>query len=134
MANLYYNNFYKDVIRERDVLRSNYQGYIKRSEAHLRTKFQELRQTTQMMQQEMHQLCESFECRQMRAHWNHRDNREYQMNIDLPSFNGYLHNEDYLDWIMKVERFFEYMCIPEEKKVKLVPYKLKGGGSLGGNG
>ena len=49
------------------------------------------------------------------------------MNIDLPSFDGYLHIEDYLDWIMEVERFFEYMCIPKEKKVKLEAYKLKGG-------
>jgi hypothetical protein len=66
----------------------------------------------------------------MRAHWNHRDNREYQMNTNLPSFDGYLHNEDYLDWIMEVERFFEYMCILDEKKVKLVAYKLKGGASV----
>jgi hypothetical protein len=49
------------------------------------------------------------------------------MNIDHPSFDGYLHNKDYLGWIMEVERFFEYMCIPEEKNVKLVAYKLKGG-------
>jgi hypothetical protein len=52
------------------------------------------------------------------------------MNINIPSFDGYLHNEDYLDWIMEVERFFEYMCILEEKKVKLVAYKLKGGASV----
>jgi hypothetical protein len=74
MANLYYNNnFYNDVIHERDVVsRSDYQRYIKRSKAPLRTEFQELQQTTQIMQQEMRQLCESFEHRQMRAHWNHK--------------------------------------------------------------
>ncbi|XP_059459967.1 uncharacterized protein LOC132189308 [Corylus avellana] len=131
MANLYYNNnFYNDTVRERDVVsRSDYQRYIKRSEAPWRTEFQELKQTAQMMQQEVRQLWESFERRQMRAHWNHKDTQEYRMNIDLPSFDGYLHIEDYLDWIMEVERFFAYMCIPEEKKVKLVAYKLKGGAS-----
>ena len=30
---------------------------------------------------------------------------------------------------MEVENYFEYMCILEEKKVKLVAYKLKGGAS-----
>jgi hypothetical protein len=59
---------------------------------------------------------------------------ESQRHLGVPdeyraSFDGYLHNEDYLDWIMEVERFFEYMCITEEKKVKLVAYKLKGGAS-----
>jgi hypothetical protein len=51
------------------------------------------------------------------------------MKIDLPSFDGHLHIEDFLDWITEVERFFEYMNITEEKKVKLVAYKFKGGAS-----
>jgi hypothetical protein len=29
--------------------------------------------------------------------------------------------------VTEVERFFEYMCIPEDCKVKLVAYKFKGG-------
>jgi hypothetical protein len=51
------------------------------------------------------------------------------MKIDLPLFDGHFHIEDFLDWITEVERFFEYMNITEEKKVKLVTYKFKGGAS-----
>jgi hypothetical protein len=54
---------------------------------------------------------------------------EYRTNFDLPSFYGYLHNEDYLDWIIEVENFVEYMCIPEDRKVKLMALKLKDGAS-----
>jgi hypothetical protein len=54
---------------------------------------------------------------------------EYQMKIDLPLFDGHLHIEDFIDWIMEVDRFFEYMSIPDERKVKLVAYKFKGGAS-----
>ena len=51
------------------------------------------------------------------------------MRMDLPSFDGHLHIEDFLDWQAGVERFFDYMEVQEEKKVKLVAYKLTGGAS-----
>ncbi|XP_077247208.1 uncharacterized protein LOC143886916 [Tasmannia lanceolata] len=58
-----------------------------------------------------------------------RDSRDFRMKIDLPTFNSHLHIEDFLDWLAEVERFFYYMEIPEEKRVKLVAYKLEGGAS-----
>jgi hypothetical protein len=51
------------------------------------------------------------------------------MKIDLPSFNRHLQIEDFLDWMMEVERFFDYMSIHKDSKVKLVAYKFKGGAS-----
>ena len=50
--------------------------------------------------------------------------------MDLPTFNGHLHIEDFLIWQSNVERFFDYMEIPEDKKVKLVAYKLIEGASI----
>ena len=56
-------------------------------------------------------------------------NFEYQLKMELFTFNGQLHIEEFLDWINEVVRFFDYMEIPDDKKVKLVAYKLKGGAS-----
>jgi hypothetical protein len=49
--------------------------------------------------------------------------------MDLPSFNGQLKIEGFQDWLAVVERFFDYMKIPKDKKVKLVAYRLLGGAS-----
>ena len=48
------------------------------------------------------------------------------MKMDLPSFNGHVQIEEFLDWIIEVEQFFKYMEIREDKHMKLVAYKLKG--------
>lgn len=48
----------------------------------------------------------------------------------MPSFNGQMHIEAFLDWISEVERFFDYMNIKESKKIKLVAMRLKGGASV----
>ena len=58
-----------------------------------------------------------------------RDNQEYCMNMELPSFNGDVTLEEFLDWVTEVERFFTYMETPKYKQVRLVAYKLKGGAS-----
>jgi hypothetical protein len=52
------------------------------------------------------------------------------MKMDLLTFDGHLHIKDFLDWQSNVERFFDYMEILEDKKVKLVAYKLIGGASV----
>jgi hypothetical protein len=53
----------------------------------------------------------------------------FWVKIDLHNFNGYLHVENFLDWILEVENFFDYMQTPEAQQVKLVAYKLRGGAS-----
>lgn len=41
----------------------------------------------------------------------HNDFQYYQIKIDLASFDGHLHLEDFLDWLHNVENFFECMNI-----------------------
>jgi hypothetical protein len=43
-----------------------------------------------------------------------QESHEYRMKIDLHSFNGHLHIEYFLDWVMEVERFFDYISIRDE--------------------
>jgi hypothetical protein len=33
----------------------------------------------------------------------------FRVKIDLPNFNGHLHVENFLDWILEAENFFDYM-------------------------
>ncbi|XP_038973523.1 uncharacterized protein LOC113461341 [Phoenix dactylifera] len=54
---------------------------------------------------------------------------DFRLKVDLPTFNGNLHIKGFLDWLAEVEKFFDYMEIPDQKKVKLVAYKLKCGAS-----
>ncbi|KAL4582173.1 hypothetical protein LXL04_006715 [Taraxacum kok-saghyz] len=46
---------------------------------------------------------------------------------DVPSFNGSMNIEDFLDWMSELENFFQFYEIPMDKRVTLVAYKLKGG-------
>ena len=49
------------------------------------------------------------------------------MKIKILSFSGNLNIKSFLDWIYEVEKFLDMTYIPEEKHVKFVTYKLKGG-------
>ena len=51
------------------------------------------------------------------------------MKVELPSFNGNVSIEEYLDWVSEVEKFFDYMDTADDKQMCLVAYKLKGGAS-----
>ena len=53
----------------------------------------------------------------------------YKVRAEIPTFNGNVDIEGCLDWLYEVETFFEVMNIPEDRKVSLVAYKLKGGAS-----
>ena len=36
----------------------------------------------------------------------------------------------FLDWLIEVDRFFDYTELPDDRKVKFVAYRLKGGASV----
>lgn len=57
------------------------------------------------------------------------NNNNFRIKLDLPCFNGHLYAESFLDWMLEVENFFDYMQIPEAQQVNLVAYKLQGGAS-----
>ncbi|GJZ14964.1 hypothetical protein Tco_0550641, partial [Tanacetum coccineum] len=56
----------------------------------------------------------------------YRRNNEFKLKVNIPSFNGTLAVEDFIDWLAEVDRFFEYMEIPEDQRVRLVACRLKG--------
>ena len=58
---------------------------------------------------------------------DYQEQRDYRMKVELPSFNGNVSIEENLDWVNKVEKFFDYMGTADDKQVCLVAYKLKGG-------
>ena len=49
------------------------------------------------------------------------------MKIEIPSFSGKLDIQSFLDWVYEVEKFFDMTCVPEEKYIKFIANKLKGG-------
>ncbi|XP_026398261.1 uncharacterized protein LOC113294050 [Papaver somniferum] len=65
--------------------------------------------------------------KQHRAYTPYSSLPEYKLKADIPSFNVSFKIEELLDRIYEAEAFFEFMDVPEDSKVKLVAYKLKGG-------
>ena len=56
-----------------------------------------------------------------------RDRGDFRLKVNIPSFSGSLNIDELLDWVAQVDKFFDYMEVPEEKIVKLVACMLKGG-------
>jgi len=52
------------------------------------------------------------------------------MKVEIPSFSRNLNIESFLDWIYKVDKFFDMTYAPMEKQVKFVTYKFKGGAAI----
>ncbi|KAF3644434.1 hypothetical protein FXO38_20175 [Capsicum annuum] len=59
-----------------------------------------------------------------RGHANSGD--MYKIKAEIPTFNGNVNSEGFLDWIYEIETFCEIMNIPPDHRVPLVAYKLKG--------
>ena len=49
------------------------------------------------------------------------------MKVGIPSFSGNLDIEYFLDWIYKMDKFFDMAYVSMKKQIKFVVYKLKGG-------
>lgn len=60
---------------------------------------------------------------------NHGERRQGWKNsdfkVDIPTFEGKLDSDEFLEWVETVERIFEYKDVVEEKKVKLVARRLR---------
>ncbi|GKC22987.1 transposon ty3-I gag-pol polyprotein [Tanacetum coccineum] len=55
------------------------------------------------------------------------ERQSYRVKAEIPNFVGNLDIEAVLDWLYKVDKFFDIMEVPEEEQVKVVAYKLRGG-------
>ena len=53
--------------------------------------------------------------------------------VEFSEFSGQLNIEEFLDWLIEVERFFEDRNIAKKKQVQFVCRKLKGVHGLGGS-
>ncbi|XP_057451853.1 uncharacterized protein LOC130743636 [Lotus japonicus] len=56
---------------------------------------------------------------------NQNHNRDYRVKADIPLFYGTMGVEEFLDWQIDVDRFFDVMGVPENKQVKMVAIRLK---------
>ena len=58
-----------------------------------------------------------------------KDSGDFKLKVDIHFFSGNLNIEDFIDWVVEIDKFFDYMEVSKEKRVKLVACRLKGGAS-----
>ena len=46
---------------------------------------------------------------------DYQEQKDYWMKVELPSFNGNVFTEEYLDWVSEVGKFFDYMGTADDK-------------------
>ncbi|CAN0885361.1 hypothetical protein LINGRAHAP2_LOCUS15099 [Linum grandiflorum] len=56
---------------------------------------------------------------------NQQNRNDYRVKADILLFYGTMGVEEFLDWEIDVDRFFEVMDVPENKQVKMVAIRLK---------
>ncbi|XP_058769117.1 uncharacterized protein LOC131642988 [Vicia villosa] len=56
---------------------------------------------------------------------NLQNNHDYRVKADIPLFYGTMGVEEFLDWQIDVDRFFDVMGVPENKQVKMIAIRLK---------
>lgn len=49
----------------------------------------------------------------------------FNIKVEIPEFEGRAQPDEFIDWLLTVERIFEYKDVPEHRKVKIVAIKLK---------
>lgn len=52
----------------------------------------------------------------------------YRAKKDIPVCDGQMNISEFSNRVKAIENFFDYIKIPKDKQVKMVAYKLKGGG------
>ncbi|CAN0925775.1 hypothetical protein LINGRAHAP2_LOCUS34949 [Linum grandiflorum] len=56
---------------------------------------------------------------------NQQKHNDYRIKTDIPLFYGTMRVDEFLDWLVDVDRFFDLMGVPENKQVKMVAIRLK---------
>ena len=56
---------------------------------------------------------------------DHQNRQDYRVKVDIPLFYGTMGVDEFLDWQIDVDRFFDVMEVLESKQVKMVAIRLK---------